>query len=228
MDKTTSGAKKVVSTAPAKDPDVSLILGVNEKDYDPSKHHIISMGSCTTNCLAPFAKVLNDHFKIKHGLMTTIHAYTNDQRTLDLTHKDARRGRAAAANIIPTSTGAAKALGLVVPELDGKMDGFAMRVPVVNGSATDLVCTVEKETTKEEVNEVLKKAAEGAYKNIIEYTEDPIVSSDIVGNSASSIIDGKLTKVIGGNMIKVMAWYDNEWGYSQRLLDLAKYIEKKV
>ncbi|MEK7545117.1 MAG: type I glyceraldehyde-3-phosphate dehydrogenase [Patescibacteria group bacterium] len=224
----TSGAKRVMITAPGKGVEGTFVYGVNHETFDPAKHIIFSNASCTTNCLAPFAKVLNDHFKIKHGLMTTIHAYTNDQRTLDLTHKDARRGRAAAANIIPTSTGAAKALGLVVPELDGKMDGFAMRVPVVNGSATDLVCTVEKETTKEEVNEVLKKAAEGAYKNIIEYTEDPIVSSDIVGNSASSIIDGKLTKVIGGNMIKVMAWYDNEWGYSQRLLDLAKYIEKKV
>ena len=223
-----SGAKRVMITAPGKGVDGTFVYGVNHEIFDPAKHVIFSNASCTTNCLAPMAKVLNEAFGIKNGFMTTIHAYTNDQRTLDLPHSDARRGRAAASNIIPTSTGAAKALGLVVPELDKKLDGFAMRVPVIDGSATDLVCVLEKSTTKEEVNEVMKKASEGAYKGIIEYTEDPIVSSDIIGNSYSTIFDSRETKVLNGNMIKVLAWYDNEWGYSQRLLDLAAYIGTKV
>jgi len=223
-----SGAKRVIITAPAKNPDCTLVMGVNHKNFDPLKHTIISNASCTTNCLAPMAKVLHENFKIVKGFMTTVHAYTNDQRTLDLPHKDPRRGRTAAQNIIPTSTGAAKAIGEVLPDLNGKMDGIALRVPVADGSITDLVCIVEKATTKEEVNAAMKKAAEGELKGILEYCEDPIVSSDIIDNSASSIFDAALTKVLDGNLVKVFSWYDNEWGYSMRTIELAAYIASKI
>ena len=223
----TGGAKKVVISAPATDEDVTLVLGVNDSSYDPNKHKIISNASCTTNCLAPMAKVLNDNFGIVRGFMTTVHAYTNDQVILDFPHKDLRRARSAATNIIPTSTGAAKAIGLVLPELKGKLDGYALRVPVPTGSITDLTVELAKETTAVEINAAMKKAAEGPLKGILRYTEDPIVSADIVTDPHSSIFDAGITKVIG-NQAKVAAWYDNERGYSNRLVDLMKFIGAKL
>ncbi len=220
----TAGAKKVIISAPAKQPDITIVLGVNEDKYDPKVHHIISNASCTTNCLAPVVKVLLDNFGIVKGFMTTIHAYTNDQNILDFPHKDLRRARAGALSIIPTTTGAAKAIGEVIPELKGKMDGVAMRVPVPDGSVVDLVAIMEKETTIEEVNKAFKKAADvGRFEGILEYVEDPIVSVDVIGNSYSSIFDALSTMVMG-NLVKVVSWYDNEWGYSCRLIDLIKYI----
>jgi glyceraldehyde 3-phosphate dehydrogenase len=221
------GAKKVVISAPATDEDVTIVLGVNEGSYDPKNHKIISNASCTTNCLAPMAKVLHENFGIVRGFMTTVHAYTNDQVILDFPHKDLRRARSAATNIIPTSTGAAKAIGLVLPELKGKLDGYALRVPVPTGSITDLTVEVTKETTAAEVNSVMKAAANGALKGILRYTEDPIVSTDIVTDPHSSIFDAGITKVIG-NQIKVASWYDNEWGYSNRLVDLMVFIGKSL
>jgi glyceraldehyde 3-phosphate dehydrogenase len=221
------GAKKVVISAPATDEDVTLVLGVNDSAYDPAKHNIISNASCTTNCLAPMAKVLHENFGIVRGFMTTVHAYTNDQVILDFPHKDLRRARAAATNIIPTSTGAAKAIGLVLPELKGKLDGYALRVPVPTGSITDLTVELAKETSAAEVNAAMKKAAEGPLKGILRYTEDPIVSTDIVTDPHSSIFDGGITKVIG-NQAKVASWYDNEWGYSNRLVDLMSFIGKSL
>ncbi|MGL5819643.1 MAG: type I glyceraldehyde-3-phosphate dehydrogenase [Phycicoccus sp.] len=217
------GAKKVVISAPAKNEDVTIVMGVNDGDYDPANHTIISNASCTTNCLGPMAKVLNDEFGIVKGLMTTIHAYTQDQNLQDGPHKDLRRARAAALNIVPTSTGAAKAIGLVLPELKGKLDGYALRVPTPTGSATDLTVEVGRETTVEEVNAAVKAAAEGPLKGVLVYTEDPIVSSDIVTDPASCIFDAGLTKVIG-NQVKVVGWYDNEWGYSNRLIDVALLV----
>ena len=222
----TNGARKVIISAPAKQPDITIALGVNDSLYDPAKHHIISNASCTTNCLAPVARVLLDNFGIKQGLMTTIHSYTNDQKLLDLPHSDLRRARAAAVNMIPTSTGAAKAIGLVIPELKGKMDGIAIRVPTPNVSIVDLVVDSEKPATKESVNAALKKAADGPMKGILEYTEEPLVSSDFKGNPHSSIVDAGLTSVLGG-MIKVLAWYDNEWGYSCRVIDMVKRVGSK-
>lgn len=221
------GAKKVIVSAPATDPDVTIVMGVNEDVYDPAKHHLISNASCTTNCLAPVAKVIHENFGIEKAFMTTIHAYTNDQRILDAPHKDLRRARAAAVSQIPTTTGAAKAVGLVLPELKGKIDGIAIRVPTPNVSLVDLVAVVKKETTAEEVNATLKAAAEGKLKGIIEYTEEPLVSVDFMSNPHSAIVDALSTKVIEKNLVKVMAWYDNEWGYSCRLVDLVKYIMKK-
>lgn len=218
------GAKKVILSAPAKDKiDATIVVGVNNNDLKP-EHQIVSNASCTTNCLAPLAKVLNDNFGIENGLMTTIHAYTNDQRISDLIHKDLRRARAAAMNIIPTTTGAAKAIGEVIPSLKGKLDGLAMRVPVANGSVTDLVATVSKDITIEAVNTAMKKAAEGELKGILEYCEDPIVSTDIIGNTHSSIFDSALTYVINKRMVKVISWYDNEWGFSNRMVDLVEMI----
>jgi glyceraldehyde 3-phosphate dehydrogenase len=222
-----AGAKKVVITAPAKKPDVMIVLGVNHEDYDPVNHEIISMASCTTNCIAPMVKVLNDIFGIEYGLMSTCHAYTNDQRLLDLPHRDLRRARAACLSIIPTTTGAAKAVGKVIPEMEGKMDGVALRVPVPDGSIIDFVAHLKKDTTVEEINSALKKASETTLKGILDYTEEPLVSSDIVGNFNSSVIDGLSTMVIGKRFAKVFAWYDNEWAFSCRLIDLIKYIEKK-
>jgi glyceraldehyde 3-phosphate dehydrogenase len=218
-----SGARKVIISAPAKNEDITIVLGVNEDKYDGAKHHIISNASCTTNCLAPMAKVLHETFTIEKGLMTTIHAYTQDQNLQDGPHKDLRRARAAAINIVPTSTGAAKAIGLVMPELKGKLDGFALRVPIPTGSATDLTVTVGRETTVEEVNAAMKAASEGALHGLLTYTEDPIVSSDIVTDPSSCIFDAGLTKVIG-NQVKVVGWYDNEWGYSNRLVDLTELV----
>jgi glyceraldehyde 3-phosphate dehydrogenase len=218
-----NGAKKVVISAPAKNEDVTIVLGVNDGDYDPAKHAIISNASCTTNCLAPLAKVLNDAFGIQRGLMTTVHAYTQDQNLLDGPHRDLRRARSAAINIVPTSTGAAKAIGLVMPELKGKLDGFALRVPVPTGSATDLTVTVERETSVEEVKAAYKAAADGPLKGILTYTEDPIVSTDIVTDPASCIFDAGLTKVIG-DQVKVVGWYDNEWGYSNRIADMVLLV----
>jgi glyceraldehyde 3-phosphate dehydrogenase len=217
------GAQKVIISAPAKNEDVTVVLGANEGDYDPAAHHIISMASCTTNCLAPMAKVLNDAFTIERGLMTTIHAYTGDQNLLDGPHRDLRRARAAALSIVPTSTGAAKAIALVLPELKGKLDGFALRVPIPTGSATDLTVTVSRDTTVEEVNAAFKAAAEGAWKGYLTYTEDEIVSADIVTDQSSCTFDSKLTKVIG-NQVKIIGWYDNEWGYSCRLVDLVGLV----
>ncbi|MCK5107716.1 MAG: type I glyceraldehyde-3-phosphate dehydrogenase [Nanoarchaeota archaeon] len=214
-----AGAKRVLISAPAKNPDVTIVLGVNDAKLKKS-HKIVSMASCTTNCLAPIVKILNDKFGIKSGFMTTVHAYTNDQKILDLPHSDLRRARAAAASIIPTTTGAAKAVGKVIPELNGKLDGMAMRVPVSDGSVVDLVVELKKSTTKEEINAAVKKAADGPMKGILEYTEDPIVSCDIVGNSHSSIFDALSTMVLEGNMVKIISWYDNEWGYSSRVVDL--------
>ncbi|MGB2606813.1 MAG: type I glyceraldehyde-3-phosphate dehydrogenase [Candidatus Sulfotelmatobacter sp.] len=220
--------KKVIISAPAKNEDVTLVLGVNHEKYDAAKHHIISNASCTTNCLAPIAKVVNDAFKIVSGTMTTIHSYTNDQVILDFPHKDLRRARAAAINMIPTSTGAAKALKLVIPELAGKLDGFAMRVPTPNVSVVDLVVWVEKKTTKEEVNAALKKASEsGPLKGYLGYEESELVSSDFKGDPRSSIVDAPMTLVVGGNCVKVISWYDNEWGYSCRVRDLIHYIAGK-
>jgi glyceraldehyde 3-phosphate dehydrogenase len=218
-----AGAKKVIISAPAKNEDVTVVMGVNHTDYDPSAHTVISNASCTTNCLAPMAKALNDEFGIVKGLMTTIHAYTADQNLQDGPHKDLRRARAAALNMVPTSTGAAKAIGLVLPELKGKLDGYAMRVPLPTGSATDLTVELSREVTVEEVNAAVKAAAEGPMKGYLTYTEDPIVSSDIVTDPASCIFDSGLTKVFG-NQVKVLGWYDNEWGYSNRLVDLVAYV----
>jgi len=222
-----AGAKKVIISAPAKGEDITLVLGVNENMYDPSTHNIISNASCTTNCLAPAAKVLNDTFGIERGLMNTIHSYTNDQRILDQVHKDLRRARTAGANIIPTTTGAARALALVIPELKGRFDGMSLRVPTVTVSVVDFVATVRKEATKEAVNDAYKQAAAGSLKGILEYTEEPLVSTDFRGDDHSSIIDGLSTMVVGGNMVKVVAWYDNEWGYSCRVADLVHFLAEK-
>ena len=221
-----SGAKKVLITAPAKNEDITIVMGVNDDQYDPKKHHIVSNASCTTNCLAPFAKVLMDSFGIKRGFMNTIHSYTNDQKVLDQSHKDLRRARAANLSMIPTTTGAARAVSLVLPELKGKLDGFATRVPTPDGSMVDLTVELEREVTVEEVNEAIKAAAEGPMKGILAYVEDPIVSMDIVGDSHSSLFDSKLTMVLGGkgNLVKCVSWYDNEWGYSNRVKDLAKIM----
>jgi glyceraldehyde 3-phosphate dehydrogenase len=221
------GAQKVIISAPAKNEDVTVVLGANEADYDPATHNIISMASCTTNCLAPMAKVLNDTFGIERGLMTTIHAYTGDQNLQDGPHKDLRRARNAAVNIVPTSTGAAKAISLVLPELKGKLDGFAMRVPIPTGSCTDLTVTVSRDTTAEEVNAAFKAAADGPLKAYLTYTEDEIVSSDIVTDPSSCTFDSKLTKVIG-NQVKIIGWYDNEWGYSCRLVDLVGMVGRSL
>jgi glyceraldehyde 3-phosphate dehydrogenase len=219
--------KKVIISAPAKNEDITVVLGVNDKMYDPAKHNIISNASCTTNCLAPVAKVLHDNWGIQKGSMTTIHSYTNDQNVLDFPHKDLRRARAAALNMIPTSTGAAKAIGLVMPELKGKLDGYAMRVPTPNVSVVDLVAVLAKDATGAEINAALKAASNGALKGILGYTEDPVVSTDMLHNSNSSIVDADMTKVIGGNLAKVVAWYDNEWGYSCRVVDLVKFLADK-
>ena len=221
-----AGAKKVLITAPAKNEDITIVMGVNDDQYDPAKHHIVSNAYCTTNCLAPFAKVLMDSFGIKRGFMNTIHSYTNDQKVLDQSHKDLRRARAANLSMIPTTTGAARAVSLVLPELKGKLDGFATRVPTPDGSMVDLTVELEREVTVEEVNEAIKAAAEGPLKGILAYVEDPIVSADIVGDSHSSLFDSKLTMVLGGkgNLVKCVSWYDNEWGYSNRVKDLAKIM----
>ena len=223
----TAGAKKVIISAPATDEDITIVMGVNHEKYDPSNHHVISNASCTTNCLAPMAKVLDEKFGIVRGLMTTIHAYTNDQVILDFPHKDLRRARAAATNIIPSSTGAAKAISLVLPQLKGKLDGFAMRVPVPTGSATDLTVELAKEATAAEINSAMKEAAQGSLKGFLTYTEDQIVSSDIVTDPSSCIFDAGLTKAIG-TTVKVVGWYDNEWGYSNRLVDLVGYVGKSL
>lgn len=222
-----AGAKKVIISAPAKDEDITLVMGVNDEEYDPANHNIISNASCTTNCLAPFAKVLDEEFGLKRGLMTTVHAYTNDQQILDLPHSDYRRARAAAENIIPTSTGAAKAVGKVLPQLNGKLNGMAVRVPVPDGSLVDLVAELEQKVTAEEVNAAFKEAAENELAGIMEYSEAPLVSKDIVGNPHSSIIDGLSTMVMEDNMIKVVSWYDNEMGYSSRCVDLAEFLKEK-
>jgi glyceraldehyde 3-phosphate dehydrogenase len=219
--------KKVIITAPAKNEDVTVVLGVNEKAYNPKEHHVISNASCTTNCLAPIAKVLHDTFTIRKGLMNTVHSYTNDQRLLDLPHKDLRRARAAALSIIPTSTGAAKAIGLVLPELKGKLDGISLRVPTPNVSIVDFVAEVATTTTKEEVNAEMKKAADGPLRGILKYSEEPLVSIDFRGNSHSSILDAPYTSVIEGNLVKLLSWYDNEWGYSCRVVDLIKYVAEQ-
>jgi glyceraldehyde 3-phosphate dehydrogenase len=218
--------KKVIISAPAKGEDITIVLGVNDKSYDASKHHIVSNASCTTNCLAPVAKVLHEAFGIEKGSMTTIHSYTNDQNVLDFPHKDLRRARAAALNMIPTTTGAAKAISLVIPELKGKLDGYSMRVPTPDVSAVDLVVVTNKNTTDAEVNAALKSAAEGPLKGILAYTADPIVSTDMLHNPNSSIVDSLMTKVLAGNLVKVLAWYDNEWGYSMRVVDLISFLLK--
>ena len=223
----TAGAKKVIISAPAKGEDITIVMGVNDKDYNPATDNIISNASCTTNCLAPMAKVIDDAFGIERGLMTTIHAYTNDQNVLDYPHKDLRRARAAALNMIPTTTGAAKAIALVMPQLKGKLDGYAMRVPVPTGSATDLTVELKTPATKEQINAAIKAAAEGPLKGILQYTEDPIVSTDIVTDPSSCIFDSGLTYV-NGNMAKVVGWYDNEWGYSNRLIDLVALVGSKL
>jgi len=223
----TAGAKKVVITAPAKKPDITVVLGVNSDRYDPSAHQIISNASCTTNCLAPIAKVLHQSFGIRKGWMTTVHSYTNDQNLLDLPHKDLRRARAAAVSIIPTSTGAATAVGEVLPELKGRLDGIAMRVPTPNVSVVDLAAILDKKTTTEEVNAAFKAAASGPMKNLLQYTEEPLVSIDFRGNSHSSILDSQYTSVMDGDFVKVLAWYDNEWGYSNRCVDLLKLMTSK-
>ncbi|WP_274557048.1 type I glyceraldehyde-3-phosphate dehydrogenase [Streptomyces spiramyceticus] len=221
------GARKVLISAPAKDEDITIVMGVNQDKYDPANHHVISNASCTTNCVAPMAKVLDENFGIVKGLMTTVHAYTNDQRILDFPHSDLRRARAAAENIIPTTTGAAKATALVLPQLKGKLDGIAMRVPVPTGSVTDLVITLEREVTKDEINTAFQKAAEGELKGIVEYTVDPIVSSDIVNEPASCTFDSSLT-MAEGTQVKVIGWYDNEWGYSNRLVDLTVFVGSQL
>jgi glyceraldehyde 3-phosphate dehydrogenase len=224
-----AGAKKVIISAPAKQPDATILMGINEEQYDNQKHNIISMASCTTNCLAPVVKVLNDRFGIEKGYMTTCHAFTNDQRLLDLPHKDLRRARAATVSIIPTTTGAAKSIGVVIPELEGKLDGMALRVPVSNGSVTDMVLTLKKDVTKEEVNNALKEASQSNLKGIMGYTDDPIVSTDIIGEPCSSVVDGLSTMVLGdkNNVVKVLSWYDNEWSFVCRLIDLMKFIVRK-
>jgi glyceraldehyde 3-phosphate dehydrogenase len=219
--------KKVIISAPAKNEDITIVLGVNENAYDPAKHKIISNASCTTNCLAPVVKVLHEKFRILKGSMTTIHSYTNDQNVLDFPHKDLRRARAAAMNMIPTTTGAAKAIGLVMPELKGKLDGYAMRVPTPDVSVVDLVAVTEKSTSDKEVNQALEAAADGPLKGILAYTEDPVVSMDLLHNPNSSIVDAQMTKVLDGNLVKVISWYDNEWGYSCRVNDLALFLAKK-
>jgi glyceraldehyde 3-phosphate dehydrogenase len=220
-----AGTRKVIISAPAKGPDVTLALGVNDDAYDPGEHHVISNASCTTNCLAPVARVLHDAVGIEHGVMTTIHAYTADQRLQDAPHKDLRRARAAAANLVPTSTGAAKAIGLVIPELDGRLNGIAVRAPVITGSVVDLVCAVERPTTVDEVNQAFEQKADtGALEGILKYTEDPIVSSDVISSPYSSVFDASLTMVIDERLVKVIAWYDNEWGYSNRVVDLAERV----
>ena len=219
--------KKVIISAPAKNEDLTIVLGVNDDMYDPDKHHIISNASCTTNCLAPVVKVLHNTFGILKGSMTTIHSYTNDQNVLDFPHKDLRRARAAAINMIPTTTGAAKAIGLVMPELKGKLDGYSMRVPTPNVSVVDLVAVLAKSATAEEVNAALKAAAMGELKGILAYTEDPVVSTDMLHNPNSSIVDAQMTKVLDGNLLKVLAWYDNEWGYSCRVVDLIQFLGNK-
>jgi len=221
------GVKKVIISAPAKNEDVTVVLGVNDDTYDPAKHSIISNASCTTNCLAPVVKVLHSAFGIQKGSMTTIHSYTNDQNVLDFPHKDLRRARAAALNMIPTTTGAAKAIGLVMPELKGKLDGYSMRVPTPDVSVVDLVAVTGRPTTAEEVNAAFKAAAAGSLKGILDYTDDPVVSSDMLHNSNSSIVDGQMTKVLDGNLLKVVAWYDNEWGYSCRVVDLVAFLAEK-
>jgi glyceraldehyde 3-phosphate dehydrogenase len=223
----TAGAKKVIISAPATDEDITVVMGVNHEKYEPANHHIISNASCTTNCLAPMAKVLDEEFGILRGLMTTVHAYTNDQSLQDQPHKDLRRARAGAISIIPTSTGAAKAISLVIPSLKGKLDGYALRVPVPTGSATDLSVELAREVTAAEVNAAMKKAAEGPLKGILQYTEDPIVSADIVTDPSSCIFDAQLTKAIGST-VKVLGWYDNEWGYSNRLVDLVGFVGKSL
>jgi len=228
MNHINSGAKKVLYSAPLKDADVTVVIGVNHETYDPSKHQIISNASCTTNCLAPVAKVLHDNFKIKSGFMTTIHSYTNDQKILDFPHSDLRRARAAALSMIPTTTGAAKALGLVIPELKGKMDGYSMRVPTPNVSVVDVCINVEKATTKEEVNAIMKKASETTMKGIMDYSDVPLVSIDYNGNLASATFDSALTNVIDGTLVKVIAWYDNEAGYSKRLAELTEFVGKRM
>jgi len=222
-----AGAKKVVITAPAKKPDITLVLGVNADKYDPKAHHIVSNASCTTNCLAPFAKVLHESFGIVRGWMTTVHSYTNDQQLLDLPHKDLRRARAAALSVIPTTTGAASAIGEVIPELKGKLDGIAMRVPTANVSVVDLVVQLSKKTTPDEINNAFRAAANGPLKGILAVEDAPLVSIDFRGNSNSSIVDSAYTKVLDGDFVKVMSWYDNEWGYSSRCVDLAKLIADK-
>ncbi|VAX14876.1 NAD-dependent glyceraldehyde-3-phosphate dehydrogenase [hydrothermal vent metagenome] len=222
-----AGAKKVVISAPAKDEDITVVLGVNDGKYDPASHNIISNASCTTNCLAPVVKVMMDKFGVKNGLMTTIHSYTNDQRILDFPHKDLRRSRAAAVSMIPTTTGAAKAVSLVLPELKGKLDGLSIRVPTPNVSLVDLTCVTNKSTSVDEVNLAMKEASEGPMKGILEYCDEPLVSKDFNGNQASSIFDSLTTRVIDGNMVKVMSWYDNEWGYSCRVRDLVEFIASK-
>lgn len=219
--------KKVIITAPGKDDDATLVMGVNENSYNPETDHIISNASCTTNCLAPVVKVLNETFGIRRGMMTTVHSYTNDQAILEKAHKDPRRGRAAAENIIPTSTGAAKAIGAVIPELKGKLNGLAIRVPTPDVSLVDLSCEVERKVTKEEINAALKAAAEGELKGILAYTDEPLVSSDFRGTNVSSTVDGDLTMVVDGDLVKVIAWYDNEWGYSCRIADLAAFVASK-
>ncbi|MGZ4031848.1 MAG: glyceraldehyde-3-phosphate dehydrogenase [Tumebacillaceae bacterium] len=223
-----AGAKKVIITAPGKDEDITIVMGVNEDKYDEEIHHVISNASCTTNCLAPVAKVLHDEFTILSGLMTTIHSYTNDQNNLDNPHKDLRRARSCAQSIIPTTTGAAKAVGLVLPELKGKLNGLSMRVPTPNVSVVDLVANVAKDVTVDEINAALKKAANGSLKGILGYTEEPLVSIDFVGDDNSSIVDALSTMVVGERTVKVVAWYDNEWGYSKRVLDLALFVGKKL
>jgi glyceraldehyde 3-phosphate dehydrogenase len=223
-----TGAKKVLISAPAKKEDITIVLGVNEELYDPQKHHIISNASCTTNCLAPVAKIVNDRFGIVKGFMTTIHAYTGDQRLLDVGHKDLRRARAAAMNIVPTSTGAARAIGVVIPELDGKLDAFALRVPTSTVSLIDLTVEVERETSTDELRSVFKEAAEGKLKGILGYSEEPLVSVDYKGDSRSSIVDAEYTQAMQGNLVKVVSWYDNEWGYSVRLIDLANFVAERL
>jgi glyceraldehyde 3-phosphate dehydrogenase len=226
----TAGAKKVLISAPAENPDATFVLGVNEKNYDPEKHNILSNASCTTNCLAPVSKVLADNFGLEKALMTTCHSYTNDQRIQDLVHKDPRRARAAALNIIPTSTGAAKAIGLVLPSCAGKMNGYSLRVPTADVSIVDLTAVLSKEVTKEEINTAMKRAAEGPLKGILEYTEDPIVSTDVLHSTYSAVFDAQLTMVLGekSNFVKIFAWYDNEWGFSNRMVELIELVGKKA
>lgn len=223
-----AGASKVVISAPAKEPDVTVVLGVNGDDYDPDHHHVISNASCTTNCVAPVVKVLSDEFGFRNGLMTTVHSYTNDQRLLDLPHKDLRRARAAAMSIIPTTTGAAKAVGLVLPEVAGRLDGMSMRVPTPDVSLVDLVVNVDRSTSEEEVNAAFKRHADGPLSGILAYTDEPLVSVDFTGHPASSIVDGMSTAVIDGTLLKVISWYDNEWGYSSRCVDLVRYVGERL
>lgn len=222
-----AGAKKVLISAPGKNVDLSIVRGVNEHDYDPKKHHIVSNASCTTNCLAPVVKVLEDNFGIENGFMTTVHAYTADQRVVDAPHKDLRRARTSGVNIIPTTTGAAKAVTEVIPSLKGKLDGMAMRVPVPDGSIVDFNCTLKQDVTEEQLKELFRNVSDNELKGVLEYTEEPLVSTDIVHNPASSIVDGTLTKVLDKRLVKVIAWYDNEWGYSNRMVDMAKHLVHK-